>query len=197
MPKVSEGHREARREEIIAAALRAFAAKGFSRASMADIIAESGLSAGAIYGHFSGKRELLAACATEVLSRRRDEVGAAIDQAQPPSPGEAIALLVRGMVREGIDSRTLVQLWAEATVDPELRTIANEALAIIRGTFERALYAWFAAHPEQAPTGIDEAVRSLVPVLAGLGQGFILQRTLVDGFDEDAYLAAVRELLPH
>lgn len=46
-----------RREEIIAAAIRAFSTKGFSRASMADVIAESGRSAGAIYGHFSGKRE--------------------------------------------------------------------------------------------------------------------------------------------
>jgi AcrR family transcriptional regulator len=197
MPKVSEGYREARREEIIAAALRAFATKGFSRASMADIIAESGLSVGAIYGHFSGKRELLAACATDVLNRRRDEIGAAIDQGQPPTPGEAIALLVRGMVREGIDSRALVQLWAEATVDPELRGIANNALSIIREALQRALRAWFAAHPEQAPQGIDEAVRSLVPVLAGLGQGYILQRTIVDDFDEEAYLASVRDLLPH
>lgn len=197
MPKVSEEHREARREEIIAAALRAFAAKGFTRASMADIIAESGLSAGAIYGHFSGKQELLAACATEVLTRRRNEIGAAIEQGRPPAPGEAIALLVRGMVREGIDTRVLVQVWAEAAVDPELRRIANTALGIIRGAFERTLRAWFEMHPEQAPRGIDEAVRSLVPVLTGLGQGFILQRTLVDGFDEDAYLATIRDLLPH
>jgi AcrR family transcriptional regulator len=197
MPKVSEGHREARREEIIAAALRAFAAKGFSRASMADIIAESGLSVGAIYGHFSGKRELLAACATEVLGRRRDEIGLAIDQGQPPAPGDAIALLVRGMVREGIDSRALVQLWAEATVDPDLRAIANDAFGIVREALQQALRAWFAAHPEQAPQGVDTAVRSLLPVMTGFGQGFILQRTILDGFDEDAYLATVRELLPH
>jgi AcrR family transcriptional regulator len=197
MPKVSEGHREARREEIIAAALRAFTAKGFSRASMADIIAESGLSVGAIYNHFSGKRELLEACATQLVTRRRDELTTSIEHGSVPTPGEAVAMLVRGMVREGIDSRALVQIWAEATVDPDLRVIANEALAIIRDAFERELRAWFAAHPDQAPAGIDEAVRSLLPVLTGLGQGFILQRTIVDGFDEDAYLATVRDLLPH
>ena len=32
---------------------------------------------------------------------------------------------------------------------------------------------------------------------AGLGQGFILQRSIIANFDEDAYLATVRELLPH
>ena len=50
MPKVSEQHREARRDQIVDAALRCFSRKGFQRTSMADIIAESGLSAGAIYG---------------------------------------------------------------------------------------------------------------------------------------------------
>src|SRR5689334_7006825 len=39
MPKVSEAHREARREEIVAAATRAFLAKGFARTSMAEVIA--------------------------------------------------------------------------------------------------------------------------------------------------------------
>lgn len=197
MPKVSEGHREARRDEIVAAALRAFTAKGFSRASMADIIAESGLSVGAIYGHFSGKQELLAACAIHLLGRRRDEVDAAIEHGQPPAPGDAVVLLVRGMLRDGIDSGALVQVWGEATVDPELRGIVNEALAIIRGALDRALRAWFTAHPEQAPDGVEVAVRSLLPVMAGLGQGFILQRSIVDDFDEEAYLASVRALLPH
>src|SRR5688572_10171327 len=197
MPKVSDAHREARREEIIAAALRAFTAKGFARTSMADIIAESGLSVGAIYGHFAGKRELLAACATEVLGRRRAELVEAIEQGNRPSPGETVAVLVRGMVRDGIDSRALVQLWAEATVDPEIRPIVNHALGIIRDAFDKALRAWFALHPELAPDGVDEEVRRLMPVMAGMGQGFILQRTIVDGFDEDAYLATVRDLLPH
>src|SRR5688572_26574226 len=197
MPKVSDAHREARREEIIAAALRAFTAKGVSRTSMAGIIAASGLSAGAIYGHFAGKRELIAACATEVLGRRRAELGEAIASGKPPSPGEAVAALVRGMVRDGIDSRALVQLWAEATVDEEIRVIANGALGIIQETLDRTLRAWFALHPEQAPEGVDEAVRRLLPVMTGLGQGFILQRTIVDDFDEDAYLATVRDLLPH
>jgi AcrR family transcriptional regulator len=197
MPKVSDAHREARREEIIAAALRAFAAKGFSRTSMADIIAESGLSVGAIYGHFAGKRELVAACATEVLGRRRAELVEAVTQGNPPCPGDAIAVLVRGMVRDGIDPSSLVQLWAEATVDPEIRVIANHGLGIVWRALDGTLRAWFALHPEQAPDGIDEAVRRLIPVMAGMGQGFILQRTIVADFDEEAYLAAVRELLPH
>jgi AcrR family transcriptional regulator len=197
MPKVSEGHRQARREEIVAAAIRAFSTKGFSRASMADVIAESGLSAGAIYGHFSSKRELLSACAAELFNRRRRELDLAIDRGEAPAPGEALARLLREVVAEGVDPRALVQVWAEASLDPEVREIVNQALRMVRGLLERALRAWFTAHPEHAPQGVDEAVRSLLPVLTGLAPGFIVQRAIIDDFDEQAYLAGVRNLLPH
>ena len=77
MPKVTEAHRTARRDEIIGAALRCFAAKGYQRTSMADVIEESGLSAGAIYGYFAGKQELFAAVAGRVLEARQGELEAA------------------------------------------------------------------------------------------------------------------------
>lgn len=163
---------------------------------LGSVVAESGLSAGAIYGHFTGKRDLVAACATDVLGRRRAELGEAIASGNPPSRGDAVAVLVRGMVRDGIDSRALVQLWAEATVDEEIHAIVNRALGIIRDALDHTLRAWLAVHPEQAHDGVDDAVRRLIPVMAGMGQGFILQRTIVTDFDEDAYLAAIRDLLP-
>lgn len=197
MPKVSDAHRQARREEILAAAVRAFTAKGFGRTSMADVIAEAGLSAGAIYSHFAGKEELFAAVVRAVLGRRRDELGAVIERGPVPSPGEAVAILVRGMVRESLDTRALVQVWAEGTVEPEIEQIVTEAIGMIRGALERALRAWFVEHPGQAPDDVDAAVARLVPVMMGLGQGFILQRSIVAGFDEQAYLSTIAELLPH
>jgi AcrR family transcriptional regulator len=50
--------REVRRREILEAALRIFARKGYSAASMADITRESGLTRGGIYWHFSSKWEI-------------------------------------------------------------------------------------------------------------------------------------------
>ena len=49
MPKVSQEHRDARRAQILRAAAACFERKGYQRTTMADIIRESGLSAGAIY----------------------------------------------------------------------------------------------------------------------------------------------------
>ncbi len=197
MPKVSDAHREARREEILAAAQRVLSERGYRRTSMADVIAEAGLSAGAIYGHFAGKQELFLAVARSVLARRRDELEAAIRQGPPPSPGDALGLLLRGLLASGVDARVLVQVWGEATTDPDVRAMVNDQVPVIRGAFEDAVRAWCAAHPDRLPQGPDAAVARLVPLMLALTQGFLIQRTVFDDFDDDAFLAAVREVLPH
>lgn len=49
------------RTQILAAATAVFAAKGFSQASMNDIVKASGLSKGGIYWHFKSKDEIISA----------------------------------------------------------------------------------------------------------------------------------------
>jgi len=58
MPKVSAAHEQARREQILAAAMACFARSGYSKTSMDDIVRESGLSVGAIYSYFPSKDDL-------------------------------------------------------------------------------------------------------------------------------------------
>src|SRR5215212_9999570 len=47
------------RDELLSAALRVFARRGYRHAGVDEIAAEAGYSKGAIYWHFSGKEELL------------------------------------------------------------------------------------------------------------------------------------------
>ncbi len=42
--------------------------QGFHKTTMADVIRESGLSAGAVYGYFKSKEEIVAAIADDALS---------------------------------------------------------------------------------------------------------------------------------
>ena len=56
-PKVVED----RREQIIEAALRVFAQKGFDKATNKDIAGEAGITAGLIYHYFKSKEDLLKA----------------------------------------------------------------------------------------------------------------------------------------
>ena len=55
MPKVSEQHLEARREQILEGARRAFAQHGYEGATVARLEEEIGLSRGAIFNYFPDK----------------------------------------------------------------------------------------------------------------------------------------------
>ena len=75
MPRLTPARAQAQRERILDAALTCFAREGFHAATMQDIVCESGLSPGAIYGYFKGKTEMVMAIASErhAMERRRME----------------------------------------------------------------------------------------------------------------------------
>src|SRR3989442_11650236 len=56
-----EERKEETRAELVAAATRVFASRGFHGASLQEIAREAGYSTGAIYWHFSGKDDLFLA----------------------------------------------------------------------------------------------------------------------------------------
>ena len=196
MPKVTEAYRDARRDEIAAAALRCFAAKGFHRTSMADIIAESGLSAGAIYGHFESKEALLSTVAARILSARGNELDA-LSGDHPLSPGEVVAALIAGIRSEPFDATgLLLQVWAEAAINPELREVLQGVLMRARATIRPHVLAWAELHPEHSGDDPHGYADRVIPVLMGLLPGFIVQRAVIDDFDADAYVATIPALLP-
>ena len=189
MPKVTEEYRSARRHEIAQAALRCFARNGFAATSMADIIAESGLSAGAIYGHYASKDELIELTASEILDARFLEVAEARTQRPLPAPGQIVRLLVGGLMSHIVDIQLLVQVWGQVPINPGLKRMASEIGDRIRVMFADYLTDW---HAQTLPV---EQARVLAerqgPVYMGLVQGYVMQTVLFDGFDGEAYLDAV------
>lgn len=124
MPKVSQAHMDARRQQIIEAARARFASHGFARTSMTDLVEASGLSIGAIYRHFTNKDELVAAIC---------------EQSDQAFPAELTATSVRDflehirtMAREEDHARLVAQIFAEAAVSPELAAIVQRQLAGMR-----------------------------------------------------------------
>jgi len=69
VPKRSEEHLQARREQILAGARRAFSKHGYEGATVARIEEETGLSRGAIFNYYPNKLELFVALATEDEAR--------------------------------------------------------------------------------------------------------------------------------
>jgi len=188
MPKVSDQHRASRRDQITAAALACFAEKGFQRTSMADIISASGLSAGAIYLHFESKQQIALAVGRRVLSRRLGDLEGLSD-GRLHDPVSMLRVILDHMVEDGVDSRLLLQLWGEATSDPEMGSLVGEIFETLRAGFTGYLTAWATQRGATDPAGW--ATRAL-PALLALAQGFMVQRALIPGFDADAYFDGVR-----
>jgi AcrR family transcriptional regulator len=188
MPKVSDAHREARREQIAAAALACFAVKGFQRTSMADIIEASGLSAGAIYLHFESKQQIVLAVGRRILSRRLGELDS-MAHGELADPITTLRLLLAGMVDDIHDTRLLMQVWGEATTDPELKSLVTDIFATLRAGLTGYLATWAAHRGVADPRAWGETA---FPAVLSLAQGFMVQRALLPDFDADVYFDAAR-----
>jgi AcrR family transcriptional regulator len=72
---------EETRGRLIAAARRAFATKGYADSAMEDFTAEVGLTRGALYHHFDGKRGLLEAVIAQIDAEMDERLRVIIEQA--------------------------------------------------------------------------------------------------------------------
>ncbi|RFA18136.1 TetR/AcrR family transcriptional regulator [Subtercola boreus] len=196
MPKVTQQYRDARREEITAAALRCFASKGFRGTSMSDIIAESGLSAGAIYGHFESKHDIIMAVASHVIGNRMDDLRELAATHPVPAPGVVVARVMRGIAGDVAHPALLLQVWGQATIEAGVKELLLSVFAELRQAYLAYFTAWATEQEGLDAAGARAWAARLIPVAIGLAQGYIVQSALFDEFDQDAYMASIRELLP-
>src|SRR3954462_12141081 len=71
------------RDELLAAALRVFAERGYRQAGVDEIAAEAGYSKGALYWHFAGKDDLLLALLEERVDAPMRAMIALLESAPP------------------------------------------------------------------------------------------------------------------
>src|SRR5437763_4351759 len=88
--------REAR-DELLTAALRVFARRGYREAGVDEIAAEAGYSKGALYWHFSSKQDLLLTLVEERIDAPLRELVALLGSA-PPERDMAVGA-ARGFAR--------------------------------------------------------------------------------------------------
>jgi AcrR family transcriptional regulator len=95
-----------RRQQILDTAAELFAERGFHGVSVHDIGAACGISGPAIYKHFSGKAELLAASLTDISETLLKEGTARASSAA--SPSEALDALIDWHVDFALGHRALI-----------------------------------------------------------------------------------------
>lgn len=127
-----------RSEQILHAAARLFAGRGYGATSIDDIGAEAGVSGPAIYWHFAGKQALLAAMLTDVseqlLAGARECVAAA------PDAEAALAGLVQVQVRFALDHPDLIVVHGR-----ELGQLDDQQAHTIRALQRQYVDVWVVA----------------------------------------------------
>jgi AcrR family transcriptional regulator len=124
MPKVDQDHLDGRRRQIVTAARARFASHGFAGTSMADIVAESGLSTGAIYRYFPSKDEIVVAVC--------EQGGEAFPEALTEAAVARFLAHVRAMASDAGHARLTAQIYAQAALSPQLAEIVGRQLAAMR-----------------------------------------------------------------
>lgn len=126
------------RAKLVAAARRAFGTVGYADASMDDFTAEAGLTRGALYHHFGGKKGLLEAVVLTIdaeMSARLATVSAAAGTPWQGFVDECIAYVA--MAREPEIQRIMLRDGPAVLGDPAAWPNQNACIRSLTASLER------------------------------------------------------------
>jgi AcrR family transcriptional regulator len=128
---------EQTREELVGAAAKVFARRGYYQATVEEIAAEAGFSTGAVYSNFDGKEELFLALADRQVLDRVAEIEAVAGAAEGNGDaGLEAAEQFRAFLENDPDWPLLFyEFWSLSVRNPELQ----DELAKRRETIRDAL----------------------------------------------------------
>jgi AcrR family transcriptional regulator len=162
--------REAR-DELLTAAMRVFARRGYREAGVDEIAAEAGYSKGALYWHFSGKEDLLLALLEERIDAPMRERFALLASAPPERDMSVEA--TREFTRQVSEAREALLLereyWSLAIRDPELRARYAERQTELRDALATGMEAR-ARHLGTPDLGMqaEDVARIVMSIIGGL-----------------------------
>jgi AcrR family transcriptional regulator len=173
--------RPERREQILAAATRAFARAGFAATSLDEVAAEAGITRVILYRHFESKADLYRAVLDHACVRLAEAVGTgdygdeaipALVRAAAADPG-GFRLLFRHAAREP-EFRDLADSLTAASAEVARQDLAKQispgpwldwAAQLIPALTVEAVIAWLDAgqpDPEQAARRIGQVVNGAI-----------------------------------
>ena len=112
------------REQLVEAAAKVFARRGYHRATVDEIAAEAGFTIGALYSNFETKEKLFLAIADRQVESRVGEISAVADAAVADGEGEAgeeAAAQLRAFLEADPDWPLLFyEFWSLSVRNPEM-----------------------------------------------------------------------------
>lgn len=195
MPTTRAPSRGGRREAIVSAAAKLFAAQGYPASGIDDIGAGAGITGPGVYRHFGNKNDVLA----EVVGRAVDAVVAGVPDvvAAGSDEWEVLEGLVDNMLHAVLDDR---EAWA--VVVREQRHLDPASQRALGRAHRLHLDAWATALSSARPDLTDEEVRVVVAGVLGVVTPFALRAGAPPGRERmaailrDAALAIMRHAVP-
>lgn len=171
---------EQRRTEIVQVAHEVFGARGFHKASLAEIGDRVGITHQGVLHHFGSKEQLF----VEVLLHRERLDVADFENQEPPRGPELLRhLVLTAAVNTGRLGlvQSYVVLSAESVTDGHpAQASFRDRFAVLRALVDDALRA--ACDPDRLPPTdeVDDAASSIIAVMDGLQVQWLLEPDAVD-----------------
>jgi AcrR family transcriptional regulator len=156
---------------------------------MQDIFTEAGLSAGAVYSHFSGKDEIVGAIADEVIDTVTEALAPAT-AGDPPNLDELFDHLFTTLQRANV-ATIAITVWAEALRDPAL----GRRLSTRYQRMRRQLTELVAAHQQRGTIDSQISASAVAQVLTALGPAFLHQRAFDSAVSATTFTRGLQALL--
>jgi len=161
----------ATQQRILDAATEVFATRGFSAATMADVVAGSGASIGSIYHHFGGKNELFLAIFEQMANAVDHHIEEAMEQAgleagTDADPRRVFELHVRAYLEAMWENRRLARVLTSGDAPAGFEVVRRDRM-------QAAFRSWMAV------LKLDKSVR-----------GQVLRRVLVATMAESSLMVA-------
>jgi TetR/AcrR family transcriptional regulator, transcriptional repressor of aconitase len=186
MPKVSKEHRQAKRGQILDAALRCFARNGYYKSSMRDICKEAGLSAGAVYLHFRSKEEIMETAFKMNQDARVSRIEKAMEAAVPTEAAATSTKYLFAKLADPVPDKTWqlwVQLLSEATRNPLVLNHIRDGWDLA----ENQIVDLFGQAVARGEANDTTDFRIMARLWTAVHDGLILQKILGRGYDPVEY----------
>lgn len=196
MPKVSDAYTERRRTAIADAAARVIDRRGLGALTMNEIVLESGMSAGAVYNHFSDKDQIVRFLVERVREARAAELNAFRQETSHiDSPREILRLLLRSAAASADGSRMSVLVLSHALTDESTADLARGFVSDLESFFNERVYA-NARRVGISHDRASELAREVVPLAIVILQGFMLHVSLDSSVDSKRLVERLVVALP-
>ncbi len=170
MPKTSAAAKDARRTQILSAAVRCFARKGYYATTIEDLVRETGLSRGALYLYYPSKEAIYLAISQQWRCELEEAIRARLTPELSPAAILRVLIQVNGEhVQASSDScRVLMEGWNLGQQIPVLAERAKQQQERSFAGLGQVLRAGVAASEFRADLQIETQAQILMAMLHGL-----------------------------